>query len=141
MTAAPNPEGRRAAFPPEPEFQRGRLVYDSAAVDRHFGTSYGLGIDRILLWRAPGLSVDLVIHAGREPHRVVNGTVVRGLEKPGVERAEISIPGAGASVRTNEYGEFTLLLEHPEREHVLRVREGPAVTTFTIPEATSYGGD
>ena len=53
----------------------------------------------------------------------------------------ISIASAGEPVKTNEYGEFTLLLEQPEREHVLRVREGTAVTTFTIPDPAAYGED
>jgi hypothetical protein len=141
MTTAPRPQDVPAGPPGATEIQQGRLVYDSAAVDRQIGTSYGVSVDRMLLWRAPGLSVDLVVHRGLGPDRVVNGTVVRGLEKPGVERAEISIAKAGDPVKTNEYGEFTLLLEQPEREHVLRVREGTAVTTFTIPDPAAYGED
>lgn len=84
------------------------LLYDSARFHASAGARSGICVDRTVLFRSPELTVDVVVHASREPLRYLHGQVIRQAEGSPVRGALVRIEGEETSVTTDEYGQFAV---------------------------------
>ena len=122
------------------KLQHARLMYDSARTGAHIGLRSGLGVDRMLLFGAPGMMLDLVIHAGSDPCRFVYGQIVSDRDERPLPGVRIGFVDQGEPVETDEFGEFSLALTDGHPQPTLHVLQDDAVTAFEIPSTDAEGG-
>ena len=110
------------------------LVYDSLRGARDIGTrDLACASERKLLFRSQDICLEVLIQSGGGQLRILHGQLIenpRGRPMPGIEVAM-----GPETIRTDEYGEFTMTVSDACESRLLYVRDAAFRTTFTIPAA------
>ena len=109
------------------------LLYDSARANARVGARSGICVDRTVLFRSPDLTVDVVVHANREPLAYLHGQVVCEAAGEPVCGALVRIDGDDTPVTTDAYGQFALSSLSEQRCHTLRIEFCGHETVCVIP--------
>ena len=82
------------------------LLYDSAQTVAKMGARGTSGGDRSLLFRAGDVCVDVMVHGGCHPLRILHGQAIHTPSGKPVQ--EVGVLLAGDRATTDAHGEFTL---------------------------------
>lgn len=114
--------------------RNGRLVFDSERAAANVGRRSGDGFGRMLLFRSDRYAVDVVVHAPADDLRLYHGQVVDERSGSPVASADVRL-GDDETVRTDEFGQFSLSELAREGRCVLTVQTSDAELVCPIPNA------
>ncbi len=107
------------------------LLYDSAQTVAKMGTRGTFSGDRSLLFRAGDICVDVMVHGGGHPLRILHGQAIHTPSGKPVQEVDVVLTGDRAT--TDAHGEFTLTTQQGDPLELRLCTDGAEVI-HRVPE-------